>query len=255
MSFYTVGKVAKMSGVSKRTLHHYHDIGLLVPAGCSESGYRLYSSQNLLVLQQILLYRECGMPLSEIKLLVTNSAEEHVALLINQQERLNHQIFMHQSQLRTLQKTINRLKGDNMAITDNELYEGFGEKAEIIRQAALDKYGSDVEKVEKHIKSKGRENWMDSKKEGELIAKELSLLVNLTADDESVQKLVMRQLRWLESFYPVSQERFRGLSELYVDDSNFKDFYDKHANGTAKLLSEAMLYFADINEWNHTNQD
>ncbi|TQV72643.1 MerR family transcriptional regulator [Exilibacterium tricleocarpae] len=56
MSGYSIGQVAKMSGVSKRTLHHYHAIGLLVPAGSGASGYRLYSSQNLLVLQQILLY-------------------------------------------------------------------------------------------------------------------------------------------------------------------------------------------------------
>lgn len=249
MNLYSIGKVAKISGISKRTLHHYHDISLLVPDGRSEAGYRLYSSKNLLQLQQILLYRQCGIPLSEIKVLLTDSTEEHINLLTRQQQKLEQQIILHQSQLNTLQKTINRLKGDSMAIKDNELYEGFGANAEILRQKAFDKYGSDVEKLEKHIQSLEKEDWIDTKKEGVLIAKELSQLIHLKPEHELVQKLIKRQLRWLESFYPVSQERFRGLANLYINDEQFKAFYDKHADGTAKLLNKGMFYFADTHTW------
>jgi len=64
---YQVSEVARIAGVSVRALHHYDAIGLLVPSGRTEAGYRLYDDEDLLRLQQILIGRELGMPLEEIK--------------------------------------------------------------------------------------------------------------------------------------------------------------------------------------------
>jgi hypothetical protein len=66
VSDYTVGAVARLAGVSVRTLHHYDQIGLLTPAGRSAAGYRLYSLADLDRLHRILFYRELGFPLDEI---------------------------------------------------------------------------------------------------------------------------------------------------------------------------------------------
>jgi DNA-binding transcriptional MerR regulator len=63
---YTVGEVGRLSHVSVRTLHHYDEIGLLVPTGRSPAGYRMYSADDLRRLQQILLYRELEFGLDEI---------------------------------------------------------------------------------------------------------------------------------------------------------------------------------------------
>ena len=63
----TVKQAASLSGVSVRTLHHYHKIGLLEPAQITEAGYRLYGPEELARLQQILLYKELGFPLDEIR--------------------------------------------------------------------------------------------------------------------------------------------------------------------------------------------
>ena len=58
---YKVGEVARLAHVSVRTLHHYHEIGLLVPSGRSEGGgYRLYTPEDLERLQQVLFYKELG---------------------------------------------------------------------------------------------------------------------------------------------------------------------------------------------------
>ena len=62
----TVKQAAALSGVSVRTLHHYHKLGLLVPAQVTEAGYRLYGEKELARLQQILLYRELDFSLEEI---------------------------------------------------------------------------------------------------------------------------------------------------------------------------------------------
>jgi DNA-binding transcriptional MerR regulator len=63
---YRVGEFAELTGVSVRTLHHYDQIGLLRPSGRSEGGYRLYSEEELLRLQQILTLRYLGYRLASI---------------------------------------------------------------------------------------------------------------------------------------------------------------------------------------------
>jgi DNA-binding transcriptional MerR regulator len=62
-----VKEVALLAGVTVRALHHYDELGLLVPGQRSRSGYRLYTEQDLLRLQQILIGRELGLPLEEIR--------------------------------------------------------------------------------------------------------------------------------------------------------------------------------------------
>ena len=64
---YQVKDVARLTGVSVRTLHHYDAIGLLVPGARTAAGYRLYTESDLLRLQQILIGRELGLPLEEIR--------------------------------------------------------------------------------------------------------------------------------------------------------------------------------------------
>jgi phosphoribosylaminoimidazole-succinocarboxamide synthase len=91
---YTVGEVAECSGVTVRTLHHYEHIGLLLPAGRSSSGYRVYDDADLERLQQILFYRELGFSLDHIAVVLASprDAVEHLAyqrgLLLDRIQRL-----------------------------------------------------------------------------------------------------------------------------------------------------------------------
>ena len=65
---YTVNKLARISGVSPRTLRFYDEIGLLKPAYYGENHYRYYEEEQLLMLQQILFFREIGFPLREVEI-------------------------------------------------------------------------------------------------------------------------------------------------------------------------------------------
>jgi DNA-binding transcriptional MerR regulator len=81
MDGYTVGAVARSSGVSVRTLHHYEAIGLLVPAGRSAAGYRLYSEADLGRLRHVLFYRELGFGLDQITEILADphaQADDHL---------------------------------------------------------------------------------------------------------------------------------------------------------------------------------
>ena len=67
-----ISEVAKLSGVTVRTLHYYDEIGLLNPSETTEVGYRMYSNKDLETLQQILFFRELDFPLNEIKEIMKN---------------------------------------------------------------------------------------------------------------------------------------------------------------------------------------
>ena len=63
----SISQVAKLTGVSIRTLQYYDEIGLLKPSKLTEAGYRMYDDDALQTLQQILFFRELGFPLKEIR--------------------------------------------------------------------------------------------------------------------------------------------------------------------------------------------
>ena len=63
---YTIKKVADLAGISVRTLHYYDQIGLLRPSFSATNGYRYYTENELLKLQQILFFRELEFSLEQI---------------------------------------------------------------------------------------------------------------------------------------------------------------------------------------------
>ncbi|RPI21493.1 MAG: MerR family transcriptional regulator, partial [Actinobacteria bacterium] len=85
---HTVGDVARMAGVSVRTLHHYDEIGLLKPSGRSDAGYRLYEHGDLERLQELLFYRELGLGLEEIRRIVEDDGYDRTAALRQHRELL-----------------------------------------------------------------------------------------------------------------------------------------------------------------------
>src|SRR5947209_13231070 len=89
---YTVGQVARVAGVSVRTLHHYHQIGLLAPSGHSRAGYREYAEADLERLQRVLFYRELGFPLEEIVTVLADPTTGTVGHLRRQHELLTQRI-------------------------------------------------------------------------------------------------------------------------------------------------------------------
>ena len=102
-----VKEVADLVGISVRTLHHYDEIGLLTPKETTEAGYRLYSNENLEMLQQILFFRELGFPLKKIKEIINSpSFNRHEALELHRKMLIEKRIKLDQI-LRRLRKQLN----------------------------------------------------------------------------------------------------------------------------------------------------
>jgi MerR family transcriptional regulator, thiopeptide resistance regulator len=140
---YSVGQLARLAGVSVRTLHHYDDIGLLHPSVVGSNGYRLYGRAEALRLQEILFYRDVGLSLAEIDKIL-RSPVHAVDRLILHCNRLNAQARRTAEIIATLNATIAHIKGEkDMAIED--LYKPFlPEKQAEYERWLIDTYGPEM---------------------------------------------------------------------------------------------------------------
>ena len=84
----TVKQVSELTGISVRMLHYYDEIGLLKPSEVSEVGYRLYNEEALMILQQILFYKELDIPLKEVKKIMYSPQYNKMQALENQKKLL-----------------------------------------------------------------------------------------------------------------------------------------------------------------------
>ena len=82
----SISQVAKLTGVSIRTLQYYDEIGLLKPSKLTSSGYRMYDDTALQTLQQILFFKELGFQLKEINELMKKSDSDREAIFKKQKE-------------------------------------------------------------------------------------------------------------------------------------------------------------------------
>ena len=169
MKAYTVSQLAQMAGVSVRTLHHYDQIGLLAPWSRTEAGYRLYAEAELLRLQQILFFKELDLPLAEVRQILDDPGFDQVTALKQHRQLLNGRMERLTRLLNTIDRTIDRLREDDMTLTDEELYEGFTtEQAERYKREAREMYDPAlVKESERRVKGMSRAQWQAVKDEGE----------------------------------------------------------------------------------------
>lgn len=121
---YTVKQVAAVSGVTVRTLHFYDEMALLKPAYSKANGYRIYEEPQLLMLQQILFYRELGFELKRIKEILSQRKFEKVTALKSHRRVLEKNATRTRTLIETIDKTIRHLKGTKK-MKNEELFAGF----------------------------------------------------------------------------------------------------------------------------------
>src|SRR6201994_414387 len=142
MSDYTVKALARLSGVSVRTLHHYDEVGLLKPACVGANGYRYYGREELLRLQQILFHRELGFSLEEIGRALDADGFDKVAALKAHRAKLEAQTQRYRELMGTIDQTLASLEGDEK-MDDKAMYRGFDPKQQDAYEKELvDKHGA-----------------------------------------------------------------------------------------------------------------
>ena len=125
MTTWTVGQVADLFGVTVRTLHHYDEIGLLVPSERSRAGYRLYTDEDLTRLQQVVVYRRLELPLDEIATLL-DGGEDAADHLRRQRDTVMQRLDELTELVAAIDRALEREMNDQPATTE-DLKELFGD--------------------------------------------------------------------------------------------------------------------------------
>ncbi len=245
-SAYTVQQLARLAGVSVRTLHHYDQLGLLRPSARTAAGYRLYREPELLRLQQILFFKELDLPLREIQDLLDAPGFDPVRALKEHRRTLQERARRLERLLKTIDRTILRMEG-RMELSDAELYEGFAPgQGERYRAEAAERWGEErVAESERRVRKMSKAQWNRVKQEGNEVTLRLAALMGRKPGDPEVQRAVAAHHAWIEHFYPAPAEVYRGLAQLYVEHPEFEAFYERVKPGLAAFMKAAMDYYCE----------
>jgi MerR family transcriptional regulator, thiopeptide resistance regulator len=242
---FTVGELSKLTGVTVRTLHHYDEIGLVRPSARTAAGYRLYDDDDVLRLQQVLLFRELGLPLPEIAAVLDDPEyrrddvlRRHREVLVAKRTRLDAMVAALDAALAQQQK------GHAMKPEDvKSLFDGF-DPAQYEAEAEERWGNTDAYKEsQKRVKRYGKADWDAIKAEGDAIYRKLADLMaaGTSASDPTVQAAAEEHREHISKwFYPCSKEIHRGLGEMYIADPRFTANLDRYAPGFAQFLRDAF---------------
>jgi len=238
-----INALAKLSGVTVRTLHYYDEIGLLSPTEVTKAGYRVYDETALAILQQILFFRELDFRLAEIKELLhsptfdrTEALRHHKSLLLQKRQRLEGLISL-------VDRTI---KGDeSMSFKEFDISEIEMAKQKYAAEAK-ERWGGSLAfaESEKRTAAYGKEDWRAIDDE----SKEIMVAFAKHVDDDpaavEVQHLVRQWQEYISRrFYPCTIEILQGLGQMYTCDERFKKYIDQHGAGSATLMSKAIAIY------------
>jgi len=253
VSGHTVKQVAKLSGVSVRTLHHYDEVGLLKPACVGANGYRYYGREELLRLQQILFHRELGFSLEEIARVLDAKDFDRVAALKAHRQKLEAETRRYRQLVRTIDHTLAALEGD-AKMEDKAMYRGFDPKKQAEYEKELVEKGGPKMQAWIDDSKAGMATWKQAdfdamQAEAEAIEAGMAkaLVEGLPADSAAVTALMRRQHAWIARSWnrPAPAAAFKGLGEMYVNDPRFRERYDGRQAGLAEYMAAAMAAFAD----------
>lgn len=249
---YTVKKLAKLSGVSVRTLHWYDQINLLKPASVGANGYRYYEQRQLLQLQQILFLRELDVPLEEISKIISSSQFNQQKALLAHKKILECKLTRTQQQLCTIDKTIEHLKGGKH-MGDEEFFAGLNSQKQKEYEQYLVNYKGKVAEdlileCSQRMKKLNDSELKQLEQEGNAIYQELAhcLEQNMPFSDEKAQKLIDRHYQLIGQYYTLTQEVYQGLAELYCEHEDFRKYFDRFHKDLANYIAAGMNFYLEI---------
>lgn len=239
----SISEMAKLCGVSVRTLHHYDHIGLLHPETAADSGYRWYGAEDVERMQTILFFRELDFPLKEIRTILSDPQYDRQAALRQQKDLLTMKRDRLNALLRLLE---DNLKGEtNMSFREFDATE---------MEACRQKYAAEVRErwggTEAYRESEARTaknsgaDWEEQTREMNDIFRGFAAL---RATDPAGPAACTQVKRWqafiTARYYPCSDEILAGLGQMYTADERFRENLDRFGQGTADFMSRAIAAY------------
>lgn len=239
---FTVGELSRLTGVTVRALHHYDEIGLVVPSHRTAAGYRLYDEEDVRRLQQVLVLREVGVPLEEIARAIDGGARDEV--LRRQREALVARRAQLDAMLASLDVALLK-KGTTMMTDDTvqSMFTGFDPK--LYKAEAEQRWGeTDAYQIAAlRTKGYGPPEWDQIRAEADAIYTRLAahMRAGTSVDAAIVQVIVAEHRAHIDRwFYPCGKALHKSLGEMYVADPRFTTNLDANGSGFAQYLRDAI---------------
>ncbi|MBO0900758.1 MerR family transcriptional regulator [Cellulomonas sp. zg-ZUI22] len=245
----SIQEVARLTGTTSRALRHYDAIGLLAPSRVAGTGYRWYDDAALVRLQRILLLRDLGLGLAEIRRVLDRETDEatalrrHLAWLTAEQDRLARQAA---SVRRTL--TARDEGGDLMV---EEMFDGFDHTQH--RQEVEERWGADAYAAgDAWWRSRSDDERTAWQERSAALARDWAAAAAAGTDPASdeAQELARRHVQWLRDVPGTPREGdapargyVLGLADMYVADPRFARNYGDDERGAA-FVRDALHEYA-----------
>jgi DNA-binding transcriptional MerR regulator len=247
---WSIVELARMSGVSSRTLRHYDKVGLLPPSGVRPNGYRYYEQDELLRLQQILILRELDLGLRDIAAILDQQHDPLVALRGHYQRLLRERDRLDQV-ARTVARTIDELKTKEGAPVmtkinrPENLFEGF-DPAEYDAEAR-ERWPGQWEQSKRFTDTLTAADTerMQREQTAAMIRMAEFMTAGTDVGDTAVQAEVDAAYHAVAQMWTPNAEAFKKLGQMYVDDPRFTATYNTIAPRLAEYYRDAMTVYAE----------
>jgi MerR family transcriptional regulator, thiopeptide resistance regulator len=242
---WTVGELARLAGITVRTLHHYDRIGLVRPSERTSAGYRSYDGRDLDRLQQVLVYRELGFPLEEVATLLDDPGADPLAHLRRQHRLLRERLERTQAMVAAVEKEM-EARQMGIQLTPEERFEVFGDVDPAQYDAEAEERWGETEawaESRRRVSSYGKDDWLRITAEAADVERRFAEALRDGVPADSAPALDLAEehrqhiSRW---FYDCPPEMHAGLGRMYVQDERFTAHYEQLAPGLAQYVSTAV---------------
>lgn len=240
----TVGQVAGLVGVSVRTLHHWDEIGLVVPSARSWAGYRLYGPDDVARIHRVLVYRETGMPLAEVARVLDDPDVDATAHLARQRDLLQARIAHLTRMLRAVDTMMERNSmGENL--TPQQQAEILGAEWDPAwQEEAEERWGDSDEWAQAAARKAAmtRQDWARVAEETEALETDLAnaMREGVVPGSERANALAERHRASIDRWFDTTYAKQVLIARGYVANSRFTAYYDKRESGLAAWIKEII---------------
>ncbi len=245
---WSITDVARMSGVSSRTLRHYDAIGLVRPAYLAANGYRWYERAQLLRLQRVLLMRELGLGLSAIGQVLEGDLDQ-VSALRGHREHLVAEARRLETMIGTVSRTIEQLEG-SWIMTAEEMFDGFEQRQAQLEEELVVRHGEGVrahfQTSRERTRGWTKDDYLEAARAGDRLEERMAAVMRSGAapDSEQAMTIVTEHHGGVRGFWKPDRSSYIGLAQTYVEDPAFREHYEAREPGLAVWLREAMTAYA-----------
>lgn len=236
----SISEMAKLCGVSVRTLHYYDQIGLLCPKTATDSGYRRYGAADVERMQEILFYRELDFPLKEIRIILADPRYD-------KQEALARQRRLLELKRRRLDRLLALLDANLKGEQTMEFKEFDRTGYETVRRQYADEARQRWGDSDAWRQSQEREAARGPAEQAALVGKMNAIFQRFArlrgtspASEEVQAALADWQAFITEHYYPCTDEILAGLGQMYAADERFQTNMDRFGAGTTDLIRAAI---------------